>query len=195
MKRAFDLVAAVLGLVLLSPVMAVVTVLVKLDTEGPAVFRQVRIGMRGREFRIWKFRTMRIVADGPAVTAGADPRITRVGRWLRSWKLDELPQLLNVVLGDMSLVGPRPEVPQYVDLWPEWARERILSVRPGITDPASLAFRRESDVLAAVDDPERHYVNTILPEKVALYTAYVDGQTFLGDCRILLRTLISVVRD
>ncbi len=194
-KRAFDLVAAGAGLVVTSPVLAAAAVAVKLDDpSGPIFFRQVRVGQGGRTFRILKFRSMRVSTGGPEVTSAADDRITNVGRLLRRTKLDELPQLVNVLVGDMSLVGPRPEVPRYVAEWPAAARTVILSVRPGITDPGSIEFRHEETELAAAADPERHYVDVILPRKVALYEEYVRTRSFLGDLAILLRTAAAVAR-
>lgn len=194
MKRAFDIVVAAVGLVLFSPAMAIAALVVKRDSPGPVLFRQERVGRGGRLFWIWKFRTMRHGMSGAAVTTGTDPRITRSGQFLRSTKFDELPQLINVLRGEMSLVGPRPEVPQYVEMWPVQAREKILSVRPGITDPASIEFRREAEGLASSDDPERTYVEEVLPHKVELYTRYVEAQSFVGDLVILVRTVVSIVR-
>lgn len=193
MKRVFDVIVSSVGLVVASPVMALISVAVKRDSPGPVIFRQQRVGLGGRSFDIWKFRTMRQGAVGASLTVGDDPRITRSGRFLRSTKLDELPQLVNVLRGEMSLIGPRPEVPHYVGMWPADARERILSVRPGITDPASIQFRRESEELALAEDPEAHYVDVVLPRKVELYCHYVDNRSLLGDLRILARTAASVV--
>ena len=192
MKRLLDVVASAGGLVLASPLLLVAAMAVRLETSGPVIFRQVRVGRNGRTFEILKFRTMRTGVPGPQVTSGDDPRLTRSGRWLRSTKIDELPQLLNVLRGEMSLVGPRPEVPKYVALWPAEARDVVLSVRPGITDPASIVFRREAEELAAVEDPERHYVETILPRKVSMYCEYVRGRSIRGDVRILTATLRTV---
>lgn len=193
LKRSFDLVAAGLGVVVTCPLLAAAAMAIKVDDpSGPVFFRQVRVGLGGREFRILKLRSMRASTGGPQVTSGGDDRVTRVGRILRKTKLDELPQLLNVVAGDMSLVGPRPEVPRYVAAWPSDARTVILSVRPGITDPGSIAFRHEEDELAAAPDPERYYVDEILPRKVALYVGYVRTRTFLGDLAIILRTFAAV---
>ena len=194
-KRAFDLVASAAGLVVTSPVLAAVAIAIKADDPtGPVFFRQVRVGLGGQEFRILKFRSMRASTGGPEVTSASDNRITKVGRILRKSKLDELPQLVNVLVGDMSLVGPRPEVPRYVAEWPAAARTEILSVRPGITDLGSIEFRHEETELAAAADPERHYVDEILPRKVALYEQYVRTRTFLGDLAIILRTAAAVVR-
>lgn len=192
MKRAFDVVGAALALVVSSPALLAAAIAVRLSSAGPVVFRQDRVGRGGEVFQILKLRTMRTGPVGTAVTVGADPRITRVGRWLRSTKVDELPQLWNVLRGDMSLVGPRPEVPQFVAMWPADSREIILSVRPGITDPASIEFRREAEELADAADPERHYVDVVLPRKVELYCAYVRSRTFRGDLAILGHTVRSV---
>lgn len=195
MKRLLDVVGAAVGLVVTSPLFLVAALAVRLESRGPVIFRQERVGRYGESFEILKFRTMRVGVSGTQVTSGRDPRITRSGRWLRSTKLDELPQLLNVVRGEMSLVGPRPEVPKYVAEWPEDARHLVLSVRPGITDPASIEFRREAEVLAEADDPERHYVDVILPRKVSLYCDYVRTRSFSGDLRVIGDTLRSVAKD
>lgn len=195
MKRAFDIVTSGLGLVLLAPLLASIACVIRLDSRGPAFFRQPRVGLRGRTFRIYKFRTMRMDADrrGPEITVGNDPRVTRAGAVLRRWKLDELPQLINVLVGDMSLVGPRPEVPSYVELWDDRTRDVILSVRPGITDPASIEFRNESELLAGAADPVRTYVEVIVPRKNRLAVAYVESASLWTDLKILFRTLYVVV--
>ncbi len=194
-KRTFDVVAAAAGLLVASPVLAAAAVAVKLDDpSGTVFFRQVRVGLGGREFQILKFRSMRASRGGPQVTSASDDRITRVGKLLRRTKLDELPQLVNVLVGDMSLVGPRPEVPRYVAEWPAASRTVILSVRPGLTDPGSIEFRHEESQLAAADDAERHYIDVILPRKVALYEDYVRNRTFLGDLAIIVRTGAAVAR-
>jgi len=193
MKRAQDLVLASLGLIALGPLLLILVVAIRLDSRGPGIFRQRRVGLHGQEFEILKLRTMRVTDGGPHLTTATDPRITRLGRWLRSTKLDELPQLLNVLRGEMSLVGPRPELPHYVALWPEHTRRMVLSVRPGITDPASLEFRRESEVLATVSDAEHHYVSVIMPRKLELHADYVANRSTVGDLRILLRTLGAAV--
>ncbi len=195
-KRALDVVASAAGLVVLSPVLAAAAVAVKVDDpSGPVLYRQVRVGRHGREFRILKLRSMRAARPGaPQITSASDDRITRVGRVLRATKLDELPQLVNVLVGDMSLVGPRPEVPRYVAAWPTAERDVILSVRPGITDPASIEFRHEERELAAADDPERHYLDVILPRKVALYVDYVQHRSLVGDLRLVWRTFAAVAR-
>ncbi|MDH6461649.1 lipopolysaccharide/colanic/teichoic acid biosynthesis glycosyltransferase [Micromonospora sp. A200] len=191
-KRCFDIAVAAVALILCAPVLAAVAVAIRLDDGGPVLFRQERAGRRGRSFRIHKFRTMR-VAPGSAVTSDTDDRITRVGRFLRASKLDELPQLYDVLVGHMSLVGPRPEVRRYVDCWPPIARWRILSVRPGITDPASIAYRNESAELARAPQPEDYYLSVVLPRKVEMYVRYVETRSFLGDLLILARTVQAVI--
>ena len=192
-KRLFDLVCAALGLLLLAPLLLIIGLWIRLDSAGPALFRQTRVGRFGRPFSIHKFRTMR-VEPGQAITVGADPRITRAGRWLRASKLDELPQLWDVLRGAMSLVGPRPELPRYVALYPAELRERVLAVRPGITDPASLAFSHEAELLAAASDPEREYREVILPAKLALSADYAARASLATDLGLILRTLARVLR-
>lgn len=189
LKRAFDLAASGIGLLLLSPLLLALAVWIRLDSPGPVFFRQERIGLRGRPFRIYKFRSMRVDHSGPQITVGADDRITRSGHIIRAYKLDELPQLLNVFLGDMSLVGPRPEVPRYVALYPADVRAEVLSVRPGITDLASVQYRSESTLLAQSADPERTYVDTILPAKLALCRQYVRERSLGLDLKIIGMTL------
>lgn len=192
-RRGFDLTASAAGLVILSPILAVVAGLVAATSPGPVLYRQERVGRHGRPFRIYKFRTMRTDAEaaGGQLTVGADPRITTLGRWLRAAKLDELPQLLNVVKGDMALVGPRPEVPRYVAMYTPRQR-RVLSVRPGITDPASIAYRDEGRVLAAAEDPERAYVETIMPHKLELNLAYLKRRSLARDVSVILLTFVRV---
>ncbi|QNM97361.1 sugar transferase [Chitinimonas koreensis] len=193
-KRVFDLLLAVPAALLLLLPMLLIGCAVRLDSPGPALFRQQRIGRHGRPFAILKFRTMRHGAEGqgPAVTAGGDDRITRCGRWLRRHKLDELPQLFNVIGGSMSLVGPRPEVPRYVERYPAASRALILSVPPGITARAALAYRDEEALLAGADDAERCYLERVLPAKLALDEDYVRNRSLAGDCRILLDTLLAL---
>ncbi len=188
----FDLLVAGCGLLLLGPLFLLVALAVKADTPGPVFFRQERVGRHGRLFRIHKFRTMRHGAPGATITVGADPRITRVGSWLRRAKLDELPQLIDVLAGSMSLVGPRPELPRYVALYPSALRDKVLSVRPGITDPASIAYRDESEQLARAADPEHEYLHVVLPRKLRLAEAYVERASLVGDIGIILRTLAVV---
>ncbi|MDR7295824.1 lipopolysaccharide/colanic/teichoic acid biosynthesis glycosyltransferase [Pelomonas aquatica] len=187
-KRLFDVICSVLGLLLLSPLLLLIAGWVKLDSPGPALFRQTRIGRFGVPFTIHKFRTMR-AEPGAAITVGDDPRITRSGRVLRASKLDELPQLWDVLRGAMSLVGPRPELARYVDIYPTELRQRVLAVRPGITDPASLAFSNEADLLAAAADPEREYREVVLPAKLKLSAAYAAHASLATDVRLILSTL------
>ncbi len=193
-KRIFDLVFATLGLLLLTPVFVAVAIWIKLDSSGPIFFRQERVGRFGRIFRIHKFRTMRVNAEavGPLLTVGADPRITRSGTFLRAYKLDELPQLLNVIQGDMSLVGPRPEVPQYLGCSPDGVRELILSVPPGMTDFAAIEFKDENRLLAGSCDPEHDYIAKILPVKCKYYEKYVRQRSLWVDFALVLRTLRAV---
>ena len=198
-KRLVDLLLSGLGLLVLSPLLLLLAVLIKLDSPGPVFFRQVRVGRHGAEFRIHKFRTMvdpslrRGGRAGLELTVGDDPRITRIGRWLRPRRLDELPQLIDVLQGRMSLVGPRPEVPKYVAQYPRALRELVLSVRPGITDPASAAYLDESSLLARAADPEREYVEVVLPAKLALSAAYVGQASVKQDLRLLCRTVWRLV--
>jgi len=190
LKRPFDIVLASLMLAVMWPVLLVVAVLIKLDSAGPVFFRGVRVGRHGRPFRIFKFRTMVMNAEkmgGPS-TAADDSRITRMGRFVRRFNLDELPQLLNVLKGEMSLVGPRPEVPQYVALFTE-EEKRILSVRPGITDWATLWIGNEGKWLEGSGDPEKVYMEKLWPEKHRLQLEYVRRQSFWVDCEIMLKTL------
>ncbi len=190
-KRLFDFLLSGIGLIFLSPVFLLFAVLIKIDSPGPVFFRQERVGLSGRTFRIYKFRTMVTEAErkGLQITVGADNRVTRVGQWLRKYKLDELPQLLNVWLGSMSLVGPRPEVPRYVACYPADIREVVLSVRPGITDRASIEYRDENQILGQAQDPHQAYVHEVLPIKLRYYTEYVRTRTFFGDIKIILDTL------
>jgi lipopolysaccharide/colanic/teichoic acid biosynthesis glycosyltransferase len=194
-KRTLDIAVALTGLILASPILLAAALAVKLGSRGSVFFRQERMGRNFRPFRIYKFRTM--VPDAPKlgaqITAGADPRITRVGHFLRKSKLDELPQLINVLIGDMSLVGPRPEVPRYVELFRDDYRD-ILSVRPGITDPASIKYRDESTSLAHSPDPERMYREEILPDKIAISRDYVLRASLSGDFRVLIATVMCILR-
>ena len=189
LKRLFDMAASGIGLLLLAPLLLVLAAWIKCDSAGPVFFLQERVGLCGKLFRIIKFRSMRQHHAGPQITVGEDARITRSGRFIRAYKLDELPQLINVLLGDMSLVGPRPEVPRYVALYPADVREEVLSVRPGMTDLASVQYRSESDLLAASSDPERTYTTVILPAKLALYQQYVRQRSLWLDVRIIGMTL------
>lgn len=193
-KRLFDIAVSLVALLLLALPMALVAAWIRLDSPGPVFFRQQRVGRHGVPFSIHKFRTMRADAGGLALTVGDDARITRAGRWLRRTRLDELPQLLDVLAGHMSLVGPRPEVPRYVALYPPALRDRALAVRPGLTDPASLAWIDEAALLAAAADPEREYVERILPAKVAQAAAYAERATLASDLQVLARTALALLR-
>lgn len=194
-KRLFDLLASAAALALLAPLLLALALWIVLDSGRPVLYRQQRVGRHGRPFRIHKFRTMRAGADrlGPLLTVGDDARVTRSGRFLRHWRLDELPQLIDVLLGDMSLVGPRPEVPRYLDRVPAALRERVLAVRPGITDPVSLAHVDEAALLAAAADPEREYVEVILPRKLQAAADYADRATLWSDLGVLAATLQLLV--
>ena len=189
-KRLFDILVSLLGLALLLLPGLLVALAIRLGSPGPVFFRQERVGRFGRPFRIHKFRTMRLGAEAQGqLTVGEDTRVTALGRWLRAHRLDELPQLIDVLRGDMSLVGPRPEVPRYVAHYPAGLRERVLAVRPGITDPASLAFRGEAAQLAAAADPEREYVEVILPRKLALAADYAARASLWTDLGVVVRSL------
>lgn len=196
MKRLFDIVASGLGLIVLSPLFLILAIWIKLDSKGPVFYRQVRVGRDNKDFRIFKFRSMREGSDkGSLVTIGGrDPRVTRSGYWIRKFKLDELPQLINVFIGDMSLVGPRPEVRHYVDYWtPE--QMHVLDVRPGITDPASIKFRNENELMEQAEDPEKYYIEVIMQEKIKLYLEYVERHSFWGDIGLIFKTFWTIVSE
>jgi lipopolysaccharide/colanic/teichoic acid biosynthesis glycosyltransferase len=193
-KRLFDIAAALAGLLVLAPLLALVALWIKADSPGPVFFRQQRVGRHGRLFSIYKFRTMTAApAATIELTVGSDRRITGAGQFLRHYKLDELPQLINVLQGAMSLVGPRPEVPRYVACYPPELRAIVLSVAPGITDWASILYREESAILGRAADPERAYRETILPAKLDYYVRYVRERSFWTDLRIIFRTLAAIV--
>ena len=196
MKRLFDILASGLGLIILSPFFLILAIWIKLDSKGPVFYRQVRVGRYNKDFRIFKFRSMRVGADkGSLVTIGGrDPRVTKSGYWIRKFKLDELPQLINVFIGDMSLVGPRPEVRHYVDYWaPE--QMHVLDVRPGITDPASIKFRNENELMEQAEDPEKYYIEVIMQEKIKLYLAYVEKHNFFYDLGLIFKTFWVIVKE
>ena len=196
MKRLFDIVASGLGLIVLSPLFFILAIWIKLDSKGPVFYRQVRVGYKNKDFRIFKFRSMRVGADkGSLVTIGGhDPRVTRSGYFIRKFKFDELPQLINVFLGDMSLVGPRPEVRHYVDYWtPE--QMHVLDVRPGITDPASIKFRNENELMEQAEDPEKYYIEVIMQEKIRLYLEYVEKHSFWYDLGLIFKTFWVIVSE
>jgi lipopolysaccharide/colanic/teichoic acid biosynthesis glycosyltransferase len=194
-KRLFDLLGATIALLLLSPLLLLTALAIKLDSPGPVFFRQERVGRHGVPFRIHKFRTMRAGAPGLQITVGDDPRITPVGRFLRRTRIDELPQFIDVLQGTMSLVGPRPEVPRYVAHYPPALRERALAVRPGITDPASLAYIDEGALLAQAADPEREYIEVILPHKLRQAADYAEHATLWTDLGVLWRTALRLARQ
>ena len=194
MKRLFDVVASACGLICLSPLFVVLAIWIKFDSKGPVFYRQVRVGRGNKDFRIFKFRSMRVGADkGSLVTIGGhDPRVTRSGYFIRKYKLDEFPQLTNVFLGDMSLVGPRPEVRHYVNYWtPD--QLHVLDVRPGITDPASIKFRNENELMEKAADPEDYYINVIMQEKIRLYLDYVQNASFLYNIKLIFQTFKVVL--
>ena len=196
MKRLFDIVASGLGLIVLSPLYLILAIWIKLDSKGPVFYRQVRVGRHNTDFRISKLRSMRVGADkGSLVTIGGrDPRVTKSGYWIRKFKLDELPQLINVFIGDMSLVGPRPEVRHYVDYWtPE--QMHVLDVRPGITDPASIKFRNENELMEKAEDPEKYYIEVIMQEKIKLYLEYVEKHNFFYDLGLIFKTFWVIVKE
>lgn len=194
MKRLFDIFASGLGLLCLSPLFAILAIWIKADSRGPVFYRQVRVGRGNRDFRIFKFRSMRPDSDkGRLITVGGhDPRVTRSGYYIRKYKLDELPQLINVFIGDMSLVGPRPEVRRYVDMYsPE--QMRVLDVRPGITSLASIRYRNENEILAASDDPDRTYVEKVMPDKLAIDLEYVADASLINDIRLIFSTFREII--
>lgn len=195
MIRALDIILSLAGLLVLLPLFLVIAVLIRMETSGPVFYIQERIGMGGVPFTLWKFRSMRVGSDreGLLTVGGRDPRITPVGRFIRDWKLDELPQLWNVLRGDMSLVGPRPEVRKYTDLYTP-AQRRVLDVRPGVTDQASIRYRHENDLLAASADPERTYIEEILPAKIALNQGWLDDPSPSNYFRILFQTIYHIIR-
>ena len=196
MKRLFDFVVSFFGLILLTPVFVLAALWIKLDSKGGVFFRQERVGFQGIPFRIHKFRTMVLDAEKKEkqITVGADSRITTVGRFLRKYKIDELPQLIDVFVGDMSLVGPRPEVSKYIDCYSDEEKYDVLSVKPGITDNASIEFMGENELLAGAKDPEVTYINEVLPKKIALYRKYVRERSFFGDVAIIFKTIFLIIK-
>ena len=183
-----------LGLIVLSPLFAVLAIWIKADSKGPVFYRQIRVGRNNKDFRLYKFRSMRPDSDkrGLITVGGHDPRVTRSGYYIRKYKLDEFPQLINVFIGDMSLVGPRPEVRKYVDMYtPE--QMRVLSVRPGITSLASIRYRNENDILAAAEDPDRCYIEQVMPDKLAIDLEYVDRATLWNDIKLIFSTFKEII--
>ena len=191
-KRLFDILASGIGIIILSPVLLIIALRIKTGSDGPVFFKQVRVGKDGKEFEILKFRTMVVDAEkmGRQITVGADNRITKVGGFLRKYKLDELPQLFNVFKGDMSLVGPRPEVPRYVKLYTEEQR-KVLNVKPGITVLASIRYRDENELLGQAENPDEFYINTIMPDKLALNLEYINKSNVFYDIYIIIETIIK----
>ena len=196
MKRIFDVLASGCGLLVLFPIFLILAIWIKLDSNGPVFYRQVRVGRNNRDFRIFKFRSMRVGSDkGSLVTIGGrDPRVTGSGYFIRKFKLDELPQLINVFIGDMSLVGPRPEVRHYVNYWTS-EQMHVLDVRPGITDPASIKFRNENALLEKAEDPERYYIEVVMQEKIKLYLEYVEKHNFWYDIELIFQTFWVIVKE
>lgn len=195
MKRIFDIVMSGLGLICLSPLFLVLAVWIKSDSKGPVFYRQIRVGRGNKDFRLFKFRSMRPDSDklGLITVGGHDPRVTRSGYYIRKYKLDEFPQLINVFVGDMSLVGPRPEVRKYVDLYtPE--QLRVLNVRPGITSLASIRYRNENEILAKAEDPDKAYVEQIMPDKIAIDLEYVENASLTNDIKLIFKTFGEIIR-
>ena len=194
MKRIFDIVASGLGLLALCPLFIVLAVWIKLDSSGPIFYRQIRVGRHNHDFKLFKFRSMRVGADkqGLITVGGHDSRITRSGYFIRKYKLDELPQLINVFTGDMSLVGPRPEVRKYVEMYtPE--QMHVLDVRPGITDMASILYRNENELLAQADDPDKYYVEVVMQDKLRINLEYVARHSFIYDIKLIFRTFWTII--
>ena len=193
-KRIFDVMCASLGLIILSPMLIIVTILIKKGSDGPVFFKQIRVGENEKEFLILKFRTMVVDAEklGKQITIGNDSRITKIGALLRKYKLDELPQLINVFKGEMSLVGPRPEVPRYVKLYTEEQR-KVLKIKPGITDLASLRYKDENDLLGDKQDPEAFYINTVMPDKLSLNLEYMKKNNVIFDIYIIIKTIVKCI--
>lgn len=196
MKRIFDIVTSGLGLIVLSPLFLFLALWIKYDSRGPVFYRQVRVGRNNKDFRLYKFRSMRSGADrqGLITIGGRDPRVTRAGYYIRKYKLDELPQLINVFVGDMSIVGPRPEVRRYVDLYtPE--QMQVLTVRPGITDVASIRYRNENELLEQAEDPEKYYREVVMPDKLKINREYIERASFWFDIRLIFCTLQAIIKD
>lgn len=193
-KRIFDITASGLGIIVLSPILIVIALIIKKESDGPVFFKQIRVGEKGKNFEILKYRTMVVDAEklGRQITVGNDNRITKIGGFLRKYKLDELPQLINVFKGDMSLVGPRPEVPRYVEMYNEEQR-KVLDVKPGITDLASIRYRDENELLGTAEDPDDMYINTIMPDKLALNLEYINKSNVFFDIYIILKTIIKCI--
>jgi lipopolysaccharide/colanic/teichoic acid biosynthesis glycosyltransferase len=193
MKRIFDLTFSTLGLIALAPIFLIISIIIKLDSQGAIFFRQERVGLNGKPFRIFKFRTMKTANSGLKITVGSDSRITKIGAFLRKYKIDELPQFINILVGEMSFVGPRPEVPEYVKYYSEANRKIVLSVPPGITDLASIKFKNENDILAKEANPEQAYITKIMPKKLRYCRFYVQNQSLCYDVVIMWKTVWAVI--
>ena len=194
LKRIFDITLSLFGLIILLPFMLIIAIFIKFDSKGSIFFKQIRVTKGGREFKILKYRTMRAGSDKYSqITVGKDERITKIGSFLRKYKLDEIPQLINILIGDMSLVGPRPEVPKYVALYTDEQKE-ILKVRAGITDYASIEFSDENDLLASEEDPEKAYIEKIMPKKIELNKKYLSEISILTDVKIILLTIKKILK-
>lgn len=193
-KRVCDFVLSLMGIIVLSPIFIIVSIAIKLDSKGKILFLQKRVGRYGKEFNIYKFRTMVSDAErlGKQITVGNDNRITKVGSFLRKYKIDELPQLFNVLKGDMSLVGPRPEVPKYVKLYSD-EQKKVLNVRPGITDMASLRYKDENEILGKVDNPEEYYINVIMKDKLKLNLEYIEKSNIFFDLYLIIKTVLKCI--
>lgn len=194
MKRIFDIVSSGIGLFILSPIFIILGIWIKLDSSGPVFYKQVRVGKNGKDFKIFKFRSMKLDSDkqGFITVGGRDPRVTNSGYYIRKYKLDEIPQLINVFIGDMSIVGPRPEVRKYVDLYNE-EQLRVLSVRPGITDTASIKYRNENELLEKADDPDKMYIDEIMPDKLKYNLEYIEKKSFFYDIKLIFMTFKEIL--
>ena len=194
LKRGFDVVSSLIGIILLFPFLLILWISIQLESSGGGFYRQVRVGKNGVDFRLWKFRTMQTGADkkGLLTIGGRDSRVTRIGYYLRKYKLDELPQLINVLVGDMSIVGPRPEVRKYVNLYTS-DQLRVLSIKPGITDYASIEYCNENELLAQSENPEKTYIDEVLPAKLELNQKYLNDQGFLTDLKIIFQTIGKII--
>lgn len=194
MKRLFDIISSAIGLFFLSPIFLLLAIWIKLDSKGPVFYRQVRVGRNGKDFKIYKFRSMRQGSDkkGLITVGGRDPRVTRSGYYIRKYKLDELPQLINVFIGDMSVVGPRPEVRKYVNLYTE-EQLKVLSIKPGITDVASIKYSNENELLEKADDPDKMYIEVIMPDKLKYNLEYIKNKSFLYDIKLTFLTFKKII--
>ncbi|SDD94784.1 sugar transferase [Riemerella columbipharyngis] len=194
MKRIFDFIFSFIGLLVISPVLLGIALIIAFTSKGGVFYRQNRVGRFGRDFRIFKFRTMYVDSDkkGLLTVGGRDPRVTNVGYYLRKYKIDELPQLINVFLGDMSFVGPRPEVRKYVDLYNDEQR-KVLNVRPGITDLASIEYRNENEILSKQSEPEKYYIDVIMPAKLSINLKYIENRSLFKDINVILKTLKAIL--